>query len=64
MTVDLKPPPTFSNSPWFWDGSASSLPEAEENVVQVGSVIITVKHYADNHRVISRNGSRTIILRM
>jgi hypothetical protein len=35
MTVDVKPKHTFSDSPWFWDGSSSSLPQHEENVVQV-----------------------------
>jgi hypothetical protein len=48
MTVDLKPPPTFSDSPWFWDGSLSSLPEPEANVVQVSeSPYRTRKSFAD-----------------
>lgn len=35
MTVDHKPQRTFSDSPWYWDGSADSLLEPEQNVVQV-----------------------------
>ena len=61
MTRDLK---TFSDSPWFFDSTKQSPPQATQNGVQVSTAIVgsgTVAHVPSHT---AKSGSLTTILKM